>query len=408
MNKKRTILNFILVLTAQFIQFDFGFAVSVEPSLNRTLQTLNFLDNLFSRSANEKPLVFLTKEETDAHKPKKQFIPLLSKSIEFLDLGSSTRKEPKPTTNSIHFLDPKSSLLENGRNIVSSRSSNNLKPKVQEFHELQKVVNPHPFLSPRNGTDISSLHQMAVLLCPNQSKCIVPQLQLKKKLKVYLCRHPARQGVRFYYLAREGLLLHPNVEMLNEEAIHQADYIVYLPGSAPWHLTECTNSSFASKLLVLDEYDGHSLISPTVSPDEYIARYGGRSKPWYFMYFKRSFVRRTDGLFQGYPHLHHKDVYPMTYAIAEAYLPSHFNFKREIEILCTLRGSKHMTTRLRAQTWVAEYGIARNINNIVTEQVKYINISILYLYELLSFSFCIQGKYSSAYKDQLAVFSTDV
>jgi hypothetical protein len=99
----------------------------------------------------------------------------------------------------------------------------------------------------------------------------------------------------------------------------------------------------------------------------------GPLKHWYFMYFKRSFVRRLDGRFMKYPHLDRRDVYPMTYALAEAYLQHKFNFQREIEIVCTLRGSKHMTTRQRVQDWVSEYAKARQLTNVVTGEVRWQN-----------------------------------
>ena len=134
-------------------------------------------------------------------------------------------------------------------------------------------------------------------------------------------------------------------------------------------------------MVVLDEFErmAITLVSPTLSPEQYVAGYGGRSKPWYFMYFKRSFVTRRDGIFKRYPHLSQYEVYPMTYAIAEAYIPSHFNVKREIEILCTLRGHKSMSTRLRTQKWVAEYGHTRQIKNIISGEVKCNHNSPFYL-----------------------------
>ena len=227
----------------------------------------------------------------------------------------------------------------------------------------------HPFESPRLGSDISLQHQTSLLLCPNQSKCIVPELQLRKKYKVYLCSSPGRQGVRFYYLARDGLLLHPNVELLTHDSISQADYIVYLPGSTAWHLTECKDPSYGPRLIVLDEYDGHNLNSPTMNSTEYVKAYGKMDAPWYFMYFKRSFVRRSDGIFQGYPHLNKPDTYPMTYAVAEGYISLLFNHWREIEVSCTLRGSKQMTTRQRVVDWVAEYGSTRKVEKIIAKEV---------------------------------------
>jgi hypothetical protein len=125
----------------------------------------------------------------------------------------------------------------------------------------------HARVSPRLGSDITSTPAQAhILQCPNQSKCIVPELLLKPQLKVYLCKHPVRQGVRFYFLAREGLLLHPGVSLVPFEEIHTADFAVYLPGSAPWHRTECNMTSLADRLIVLDEFDGHSAFAPDGNP----------------------------------------------------------------------------------------------------------------------------------------------
>ena len=247
------------------------------------------------------------------------------------------------------------------------------RPKRREeskgFEDVPAALNYHPHRSPRNGTDISTeAHQMALLRCPNQSKCIVPELQLKVPLKIYYCRHPVRSGVRFYFLMREGLLLHPNVQLLEERDMHLADYVIYLPGSAPWHKTECTNISLAKKMIVLDEFDGPTLFFPRPSSKEVIEAYG--SIQWYFMYYKRSFVNRMNGRFIGFPHFRSPDVYPMTYALAEVYTQHKFNFQREIEILCTLRGSPQMPTRQRVQDWVAEYGKVRNVKNIIGKQVN--------------------------------------
>jgi len=231
------------------------------------------------------------------------------------------------------------------------------------------AVNFHPRKSPREGTGIATdAQRAAVLRCPNQSKCIVPALQLAVKLRVYYCKHPVRQGVRFWNLIREGLLMHPNVELVDEVDAPAADFVVYLPGSAPWHRTECANVSLAGKMIVLDEFDFHNLYYPRPSDEEVIQTYG--SLQWYFMYYKRSFVRRKHGRFLGYPHFKLPDVYPMTYALAEAYTQHQFNFQREIDILCTLRGSKQMTTRQRVQEWVAEYGQARNVTNTISKQVN--------------------------------------
>ena len=253
-------------------------------------------------------------------------------------------------------------------NLIRKHSKRRSPPTNFNETLIGEISNYHPHISPRVGTDISKDHQLSLLRCPNQSKCIVPELQLEVKLKVYFCRHSARSGVRFYYLMKEGLLLHPNVELLAEKDMYTADYIIYLPGSAPWHKTECTNTSLADKMIVMDEFDGHTLFAPRTSKELMLEAYGEKME-WYFMYFKRSFVLRRDGKFLKYPHFHVPHVYPMTYALAEVYLQHHFNFDRSIEVLCTLRGSKAMSTRQRVQGWVAEYGVDRKVKNIIASQV---------------------------------------
>lgn len=306
-------------------------------------------------------------------------------TLEFLDTTTPTvkakpKKKPKPKPSPA--ITPENTDTFQNIHFGGASSSNNKKPHKPIEKSLShvsintnldgaesEIIEAHPHYSPRKGTDISPINYDKLLLCPNQSKCIIPELQLKRKYKIYFCRHPVSYGVRFYFLAREGLLLHPNIELLNYNRINEADYIIYLPGSAPWHKTECNQTSYGPRLIVLDEFDGHTLFLPTRTKEEYVNKYGSLANPWYYLYFKRSFVRRIDGKFIGYPHIKQFETYPMVYAVAEAYISHHFNREREIDILCTLRGSIHMTTRLRVQNWVAEYGKERNVPNVISAQV---------------------------------------
>lgn len=247
--------------------------------------------------------------------------------------------------------------------------------KVDKLISLDKpidLVRPLPDQSPREGSDISEQNHPSILNCITPTTCIVPKLQLELKTKVYLCeRLPHQGGVRFYYTAEEGLKMHPNVELVTIEQIHEADYIIYLPLAAPWHMTECSDPSFQSRLIVLDSADYQDIYEPTMRAEEYRQRYGEGNQTWYFMYFKRSFVDRADGIFQGYPHLGRSDVYPLTYSIAEAYVPAHFThyYQRETDVLCTLRGTLPISTRLRVHDWVVEYGKSRRVKNLITDQV---------------------------------------
>ena len=93
---------------------------------------------------------------------------------------------------------------------------------------------------------------------------------------------------------------------------------------------------------------------------------------WKFLFFKRSYVKRHDGIFQGFPHLKKPDVFPLTYSIMESYIQSPMRLKREIGILCTLRGSQQMPTRMRVQKSVQKYIDARpeELSTSVASQVR--------------------------------------
>ena len=104
------------------------------------------------------------------------------------------------------------------------------------------------WISPFNGTDLS--HPVSLIKCNNQTRCVQPSLQLEKRYKVYYCKHVSA-GVRFYFLVREGLLHHPNIDIV--ESPTEADVVVYLPESARWKKSECSDQKLMKKTVVLDE-----------------------------------------------------------------------------------------------------------------------------------------------------------
>jgi hypothetical protein len=164
-------------------------------------------------------------------------------------------------------------------------------------------------------------------------------------------------GVRFYYLIREGLLHHPNINLVDSP--QEAEVIVYLPESANWKKSECGKMEFRKKMVVLDETDGPDLFSLPQQPH-------GGLREW-LLYFKRSFVNRRDGEFKGYmPYLlKHSGVLPMTYTIADAYVRPNFKFlkTRDMDVVTTLRGHARDPTRLRVRNWIDEYCSSRNIKD---------------------------------------------
>ena len=71
-------------------------------------------------------------------------------------------------------------------------------------------------------------------------------------------------------------------------------------------------------------------------------------------------------------YLSQPEILPMTYTIVEAYVRNMFNTmaNRDLEIVCTLRGSNHDPVRLRVRQWVEEYAKSRALKNYVAGQVN--------------------------------------
>jgi hypothetical protein len=254
------------------------------------------------------------------------------------------------------------------RNRDQMLSDNNTKTMKSGSAPVAIKQTVNRFYSPSNGTDVIS-HPIAVIKCLNQTMCIQPKLQLTNSYNVYFCKHVGH-GVRFYFLAKEGLLLHPNINMI--EDIDKADSIVYLPVSAPWHKSECNKPEYKNKTIVLDEGDGPQLFEPDGS-EEY-------KKTDWLLYFKRSYVRRHNGQFKGYMgYVTNTNVLPMTYTVVEAYVKTAFNMMRDrnLDIVCTLRGSNGDPTRLRVRQWVEEYAKARGVQKYVAGQVNHASRTVV-------------------------------
>jgi hypothetical protein len=242
-------------------------------------------------------------------------------------------------------------------------ASSAARPAPPQRPVVTAASGPLVLVSPSNGTDVLT-HPIAVIKCNNQTRCIQPKLQLRGSYDVYLCKHIG-QGVRFFFLAKEGLLLHPNIRLVaTPEA---AAVVVYLPVSAPWHKSECNKPEFKEKTIILDEGDYPQLFEQP-GPGEWL------------LYFKRSYVRRHDGAFKGYMgYLDNPAVLPMTYPVAEAYVRPQFNMMRgrDLDIVCTLRGSASDPTRLRVRQWVDEYAKARGVKKVVAGQVNHASRTVV-------------------------------
>lgn len=273
-----------------------------------------------------------------------------------------------------------SSNIEN--NISNDFKSNNIQRRLQansQHTSSNYIITQRTMMtSPTPGSDISRPFQLLKMY--NISHHIVPKLELTRTFNVYFCKHTG-DGIRFYYVAREGLLLHPRINLVDNP--DNAEIIIYLPVSAAWTKTECNKPQYKNKTIVLDEADGSHLFEPP--PDT-------TTKDKWLLYFKRSYVDRENGRFLGYMgYLSRGDVFPMTYTTLESYFRLEYRpmstsreFRqpsremdlepmsekelemmspRDLEIVSTLRGSAHDPTRLRVREWLEQYVIARGIVN---------------------------------------------
>ena len=278
----------------------------------------------------------------------------------------------KPPKSETYIEKPVKGFLILPKNIKNSQNSSTFKQRLLMksifiIYFLFLFSHGKELYSPSPGTDINT-HPIALLKCNNQTSCISPELQLEIVFNVYYCKHVS-YGVRFYFLVREGLLLHPNINLVENPDL--ADIIIYLPESAQWTKSECSNPIFSSKLVVLDESDGPNLFDPGPSAS---------GPNWHLLYFKRSYVKRSDGAFRGYMSYLNRQgfsredhiVLPLTYSIADAYVRSNYKqYKdRDLELVCTLRGSNFDPTRLRIRQWVKEYAVARGLKSYIAGEVN--------------------------------------
>jgi hypothetical protein len=224
--------------------------------------------------------------------------------------------------------------------------------------KLQVTTNPLQQI-PSISQDEEDQQLLQLQQCVNQTRCIQPHLLLSQQYKVYLCRH-LQHGIRFHFLVREGLLLHPKIRLVTQ--IDQAEIIIYLPESSPWSKSECSSHQYRSKLIVLDESDSSNLFSAPSSTSSNTNN-NIPQETGFLLYFKRSYVHRENGQFLSYmPYLtQHSDVLPMYYPVATAYLRHKLEplQSRKYELLCSLRSDN---TRSRVRSWLTEYTRLRNLD----------------------------------------------
>ena len=169
--------------------------------------------------------------------------------------------------------------------------------------------------------------------------CVAPRLRLATKLRVHIFtngREKAETSWRFRHLLDQGLAAHPRVEIVGREA--DADVVLWLP---QWTNRIPMIKEPRRRLIILDEHDDRA------------RRDGGYKTEEYLAYYKRSFVRKTDGAFEGlFEAPLGARTYALPYSISDAYLSSDASGGRPLDIVCTLRvGQGVYPARARVLAW---------------------------------------------------------
>lgn len=121
-----------------------------------------------------------------------------------------------PTNNSSSPLSTWSSLFFKLYRPLQSVHYKNHSVDNTHGHQVKKSDHPR--------TAVESFQSLLELTrCFNQTLCIPPMLQLHQSYNVYYCKRVS-YGVRFFYLVREGLLLHPKIRLVDDPAA--ADVII--------------------------------------------------------------------------------------------------------------------------------------------------------------------------------------
>lgn len=224
------------------------------------------------------------------------------------------------------------------------------------------TIPPLPYRRPAHAASSIAARRDPTAICTDIvgmgiSHCVAASTQLQGLWKVYLVPQDApSKGFRFHHLIDQGLNLHHNVERVNNPK--DAHVIIFLSTSTkeiPIHNVRAPDgnmrNAFSDRLVVLDEGDGPGHIRK-VKNGEYIA------------YFKRSWVRKSDGAFLANPIRFEDRYYPMTYSVSNNYTSGVFYTDRTHEIVCTLRKNVKQPARARILEWVAEIVQEHSIENI--------------------------------------------
>lgn len=186
--------------------------------------------------------------------------------------------------------------------------------------------------------------------------CVTPEIQVEGKWKIFLIKQDQpKKGFRFHHLVHQGLELHPAVSLV--EDLSEADVALYIPTCTkllPVYNTTLPNgdvvNTLTPKLVVLDEGDGPGHVRH-VKDGEYIA------------YFKRSWVRKVDGVFAHNPARYSHNYFPMAYSVSNNYTNGAILTTKRYHVVCTLRLNEKQPARRRVLGWTTDVVSAMGLNH---------------------------------------------
>ena len=178
---------------------DASFIVNNNKKSTKSRGSMRGTRNNKTKGKDHAPLELMETHELSAHSAHKNKKAKNMKSkvsvkedhqpLEMMDLSSHSASTGGGSGSQGHS-DSLSSRSDSASSKKSSKDKEQNKKKSKSKNkellgEEPVVHNHHPLVSPRNGTDISTAQkQLAVLRCPNQSKCIVPELQLQVSISL--------------------------------------------------------------------------------------------------------------------------------------------------------------------------------------------------------------------------------
>lgn len=192
----------------------------------------------------------------------------------------------------------------------------------------------------------------------HKTTCVSPDIQFRTQWNVYMVpQDNPGKGWRFHHLVTQGLEKHPYANWTKDLA--SADAVLWLPTSTTQPPAPETLPHDA-KLLVLDEGDGEGYHPKAANLN-------------YIVYFKRSWVKKSNGKYQGPPRRLNRNYFPMVYSSSDQYHNGKLEGlkSRTRDVVCSLRCFDRQPTRCRVLQWTKDAAASLGLQNTMLGEVNH-------------------------------------